>query len=106
MYMYIIDIFQIQVGKCNMSLLEWLKTFGKFFFIELICSIDSFFFWCKSNLLILTYWENIKKKLKKIDKKRSWVGKKNIIMIYFDKNYILSKGWIIVYYIKVAYKFN
>lgn len=29
MYMYIIDIFQIQVGKFNMSLLEWQKTFGK-----------------------------------------------------------------------------
>ncbi len=29
MYMYIIDIFQIQLGKFNMLLLEWQKTFGK-----------------------------------------------------------------------------
>jgi hypothetical protein len=29
MYMYIIDIFQFQVGKFNMSSLEWQKTFGK-----------------------------------------------------------------------------
>jgi hypothetical protein len=27
--MNVIDVFQIQVGKFNMSLLEWQKTFGE-----------------------------------------------------------------------------
>jgi hypothetical protein len=65
-------------------------------FVQLI----NFFFWCKSNLLILTYWENIKKKTRKNRLKEIMGWKKYVIMFYFDKNFILSKGWIIIYYTK------
>jgi hypothetical protein len=41
-YVYIIDVCQIQVGKFNISLLEFQKTFGKKkkSYLTYFCSID------------------------------------------------------------------